>query len=141
MVVVFVTQSGGAGDAHAAHEQVANLRRVGDALDESAMCAGADLRLLRLAAAATGRLDDDVSDAEVALQRTLVDRDVLDVLVGDGRLVDDPDAAADAKAATGEDIPGGVVLEMDGRVASEREEYTAGDDQRSEQHADHRHGE
>ena len=66
--------------------------------------------------AAAGRIHMHVGDAEIALQRTLVDLHVLHVFKRDRRLMDQPDAAANPQAPAGHHIPGAVIAEVNGDV-------------------------
>src|SRR5262245_13686973 len=112
--VVVVAKSCGLRLAEPAENQCSQLFGVVDAFDHAHVRVGQSFAVRPLVTTAPGRFYDQIGDAEVALQRTLRDVDVLYVFERDRRFVDDPDATADAEAAAADDIPRGVVAEMDG---------------------------
>jgi hypothetical protein len=133
---MLVAEAGLARPLDGGEDLVADGVGVVDALEHADVgaegAAGVGLAV-RSRGAAAGGLHDDVGDAEHPLQRALPDLDVLHVLEADGRLVDHPDAAADAQAAVGEHVPRRVVAQVDADVGDD----VGQDHQRDEERRQH----
>jgi hypothetical protein len=72
----------------------------------------------------------------MALYRSLRHFDILDVLEGDGRLMNHPDAPSDPKTPVGQYVPRRVVPEMNAEIGDDigRDQH---DDQRDDQNDTH----
>src|SRR5262245_45991172 len=105
--------------AKTVHYEIAYLIRMVDALDNSTMKVLLRPTMAGLFRTAACRVHDHIRNSEPALERSGFDRNVLDVFERDRRFMDHPDTAADAQAPMREDIPHGVIPQVNRHVCND----------------------
>ena len=128
-MVVGIAKAARAKETEAIKDQIANFRGVFNAVELGGV-QGIVILFIGLATATAGGLDVDVGQAEEALEGALGDGDLLKIGEAHREFLHLPNAAAEAEAAIGDDVPALFVVEADGRIGDEgdEEETRQGDD-------------
>jgi hypothetical protein len=137
-VIVGIAKAARAKETEAIKNQIANFRGVFDAVELGGV-QGIVILFIGLATAAAGGLDVDVGQAEDALEGALGDGDLLKIGEAHREFLHLPNAAAEAEAAIGDDVPALFVVEADGRVGDESHEEEARECDDFEHHDDAEH--
>lgn len=137
-VIVGIAKAARAKETEAIKNQIANFRGVFDAVELGGV-QGIVILFIGLATAAAGGLDVDVGQAEDALEGALGDGDLLKIGEAHCEFLHLPNAAAEAEAAIGDDVPALFVVEADGRVGDKSHEKEARECDDFEHHDDAEH--
>ena len=120
-MVVGIAKAARAKETEAIKDQIANFRGVFNAVELGGV-QGIVILFIGLVTATAGGLDVDVGQAEEALEGALGDGDLLKIGEAHREFLHLPNAAAEAEAAIGDDVPALFVVEADGRIGDDGDE-------------------